>query len=195
LTEFSIELEHQSRTRREQNLPSRFRRSLATVICTVFLAATVQAQQPPLSPPEIATVSLNGKSITINYGAPSVRGRKIMGQVVPYDHFWRTGANTSTSFVTAANLKIGSATVPAGSYTLYTLPGASQWQLIINKQTGQWGTEYNQDQDLARVAMKGKTLSSPQEKMSISFENTKGNTTELHIRWENTDQSVTITAQ
>lgn len=179
-------------------MPSRFRRSLATAICAVFLAAMAHAQsgQPPLSPPETATVSLNGKTVTINYGAPSVRGRKIMGgQVVPYDHVWRTGANTATSFVTAANLKVGSTTVPAGNYTLYTLPGASQWQLIINKQIGQWGTEYNQDQDLARVPMKGKTLSSPQEKMSISFENTKGNTTELHIRWENTDESVTLTAQ
>ena len=157
--------------------------------------AHAQNGQAPLSPPETATVSLNGKTITVKYGAPSVRSRKIMGQVVPYDKVWRTGANTATSFVTAANLKVGSAMVPAGSYTLYTLPGASQWQLIINKQTGQWGTEYNQDQDLARVPMKGKPLSSPQEKMSISFENTKGNTTELHIRWENTDQSVTVTTQ
>ena len=157
--------------------------------------AYAQNGQPLLSPPETATVSLNGKTITINYSAPSMRGRKIMGEIVPYDKVWRTGANAATSFVTSANLKVGSTTVPAGSYTIYTLPGASQWQLIINKQTGQFGTEYNQDQDLARIPMKGKTLSSPQEKMSISFENTKGNTTELHIRWENTDQSVTITAQ
>jgi hypothetical protein len=157
--------------------------------------AQAQNGQPPLSPPETATVSLNGKTITINYSAPSMRGRKIMGQLVPYDKVWRTGANAATSFVTSANLKIGSTTVPAGSYTLYTLPGASQWQLIINKQTGQFGTEYSQDQDLARIPMKGTTRSSPQEKMSISFENTKGNTTELHIRWENTDVSVPITAQ
>ncbi len=176
-------------------MPSRFRRSFASVICTVFFAAAVHAQQPPLSPPETATVSLNGKAITINYGAPSMRGRKIVGQVVPYDSVWRTGANTATSFVTAGSLKVGSTTVPAGSYTIYTLPGASQWQLIINKQTGQWGTEYNQDKDLARIPMKGTALSSPQEKMSISFENTKGKTTELHVRWENTDQSVAITAQ
>ncbi len=176
-------------------MPSRFRRSFASVICTVFFAAAVHAQQPPLSPPETATVSLNGKAITINYGAPSMRGRKIVGQVVPYDSVWRTGANTATSFVTAGSLKVGSTTVPAGSYTIYTLPGASQWQLIINKQTGHWGTEYNQDKDLARIPMKGTALSSPQEKMSISFENTKGKTTELHVRWENTDQSVAITAQ
>lgn len=175
----------------------RFLRSVATLACAVVIATTCHAQagQTPLSPPETATVSLNGKSITINYGAPSVRGRKIMGEVVPYGKVWRTGANTSTSFVTQSNLRIGSATVPAGSYTLYTLPSADRWILIINKQTGQWGTEYDQSRDLVRIPMKGTTLSSPQEKMSISFEDTKGSTTELHIRWENTDESVPVAAQ
>jgi hypothetical protein len=140
-------------------------------------------------------VTLGGKTITIDYGAPSMRGRKIVGDVIPYDKVWRTGANTATTFVTQASLKMGSATVPAGSYTLYTLPSASQWMLIINKQTGQWGTEYNQEQDLVRIPMKSGELSLPQEKMSISFENTKGNSTDLHIRWEKADESVHITAQ
>ncbi len=173
-------------------------RPIAIAACTFVLATITHAQngQPPLSPPETATVSLNGKTITVNYGAPSVRGRKIFGgNVVPYDKVWRTGANTATSFVTQGNLRVGSVAVPAGSYTLYTLPGASQWMLIISKQTGQWGTEYHQEQDLARIPMKGATLPSPQEKMSISFERTRGNTTELHIRWENTDASVSITAE
>jgi hypothetical protein len=178
-------------------VPRKFRRSIASLACTVIFAAASLAQggKPPLSPPVTATVSLNGKAITIHYSAPSMRGRKIMGDVVPFDKVWRTGANEATTFVTEGNLRIGSATVPAGSYTLYTLPGASQWQLIINKQTGQWGTVYNQDQDLVRIPMKGSTLSAPQEKMSITFENTSGNSTVLHIRWENTDQSVQITAQ
>ena len=197
LTDPSIALEHRNDIRREQTLSRRHLRVIATLACTFSIAAAFHAQggQAPLSPPETATVSLRGKTITIHYGAPSMRGRKIMGEVVPYDKVWRTGANTATSFVTEANLRIGSASVPAGSYTLYTLPGPSNWMLIINKQTGQWGTEYNQDQDLVRIPMKIATLSSPQEKMSISFENTKGNTTELHIRWENTSASVPITAQ
>jgi hypothetical protein len=124
-----------------------------------------------------------------------MRGRKIAGELVPYDKVWRTGANDATSFVTAANLKIGATTVPAGSYTLFTLPGSSQWLLIVNKQTGQWGLTYEQAQDLARIPMKSAKLSRPQEKMSISFENTKGDSTELHVKWENFDESVTITAQ
>ena len=172
-------------------------RNLTSLACTVVLATTGFAQMGKSlpSPPETATVSLNGKSITIKYGAPSMRRRKIMGELVPYDKVWRTGANDATTFVTDGNLKIGSSSVPAGSYTLYTMPGASQWQLIINKQTGQWGTKYEESQDLARIPMKSGKLSAPQERMSISFENTKGNSTELHVKWENTDQSVTITAQ
>jgi hypothetical protein len=163
----------------------------------MLLAASsfAQAGKSVPSPPETATVSLNGKSITIKYGAPSMRGRKIMGDIVLYDKVWRTGANEATTFATNANLTFGGTAVPAGTYTLYTLPGASQWLLIINKQTGQWGTDYNQDQDLARIPMKVAKLASPQEKMSISFEKTSGNSTELHIKWENTDASVAIKAQ
>jgi hypothetical protein len=169
-------------------------RSLASFACTVLLAGASFAQTMP-SPAETATATLNGKTITVKYGAPSMRGRKIVGELVPYGKVWRTGANDATSLVTDGNLTIGNATVPAGSYTLYTLPGANQWMLIVNKQTGQWGTKYDQSQDLARIPMKSGKLSSPQETMSISFENTKGNSTELHVKWENSDESVTITAQ
>ncbi len=152
------------------------------------------AKQLP-SPPADATVTLKGQAVTIHYNTPMMRGRKIMGGLVPYGKVWRTGANPATSLKTATALKIGSANVPAGAYTLYTLPTAGTWMLIINKQTGQWGTEYSQSQDLARIEMKKAMLPSPQEKMSISFENTHGNSTELHVRWETTDVSVPVTAE
>ena len=97
--------------------------------------------------------------------------------------------------VTAATLKIGNLTVPAGTYTLYTLPSEDTWMLIVNKQTGQWGTVYNQGQDLGRTPMTGNPLAKSQEVMSISFENTKGKTTELHVKWEMADRLVTVTAQ
>ncbi len=183
-------------------------RTITSLTCNCILATAGLAQMPPPpmdkpaaqpksvpSPPATATVSLNGKDVTINYGAPSMRGRKIMGELVPYDKVWRTGANEATTFVTQGDLKIGGTTIPAGSYTLYTLPDPTRWLLIINKQTGQWGTGYNEPMDLARIAMQSKTLSPPQEKMSISFENTVGNTTELHIKWDTTNQYVPITAQ
>jgi hypothetical protein len=185
-------------------------RSIASLACTALLAtASLSAQMPDRmndmpapasaktlpSPAATAKVTLNGKHIVIHYNSPSMRGRKIMGGLVPYGSVWRTGANPATTLVTQANLKIGTLDVPAGTYTIYTLPNADQWLLIVNKQTGQWGTEYHQDQDLGRTPMKSKTLSSPQEKMSISFENTKGNSTELHVKWEKADEYVDVTAE
>ena len=155
--------------------------------------AAADAKKMP-SPPAKATVSLDGKAVTINYSAPSMRGRKIMGDLVPYGQVWRTGANAATTLTTAADLMIGDLKVPAGKYTIYTLPAAGTWKLIINKQTGQWGTKYDQAQDLVRVEMKKSTLPQPQEKMSINFEHTQGATTELHIRWETTDVSVPVSA-
>ena len=148
------------------------------------------------SPPAKATVSLDGRSIVINYNSPSMRGRKIMGDVVPYGKVWRTGANPATTLVTPTNLKIGNLMVPAGTYTIYSLPSEQDaWMLIVSKQTGQWGTVYNQDQDLGRTAMTQNALAMPQEMMSISFENTHGKTTELHVKWEKVDEYVTVTAQ
>jgi hypothetical protein len=137
------------------------------------------------------------KAVVIKYNSPRIRCRKIMGDVVPYGKVWRTGANPATSFVTATTLKVGDLTVPAGKYTLYTLPGApgTPWQLILNKQTGQWGTEYDQAQDLGRSAMKLASLPSPQENMSIDFEQVHGRHAELHIKWESTDVSVPVSAE
>ena len=83
-----------------------------------------------------------------------MRDRKIFGGLVPYGQVWRTGANSATSLKTDVDLTIGGAPVPAGSYTLYTIPTETGWKLIINKQTGQWGTDYDEKQDLARVDMK-----------------------------------------
>ena len=83
-----------------------------------------------------------------------MRDRKIFGELVPYGQVWRTGANAATSLKTDVDLTIGGASVPAGSYTLYSIPEEKKWKLIINKETGQWGTKYDEKQDLARVDMK-----------------------------------------
>jgi len=149
----------------------------------------------PLSPAEQASTTLSGKTLTVYYCAPSMRGRKIMGGLVPYDKVWRTGANTATTFRTEANLRIGKQIIPAGTYTLYSLPSPEGWKLIINKQVGQWGTVYNQSLDFARVRMfEGVIPSAPVEKFKIDFEHTRDNKTELHFIWENTDVYVPITA-
>ena len=152
--------------------------------------------QPLLSPAAMAAVTIGGKAIVIHYNTPSMRGRKIMGDLVPYGQVWRTGANPATSFVTAGNLKIGDLAVPTGNYTLYTLPAApgTPWLIILNKQTGQWGTVYKPEMDLGRSPMHAATLPAPQEVMSLSFEKTTANSTELHVKWETTDEWVKIVA-
>ncbi len=124
-----------------------------------------------------------------------MRGRKIRGGLVPDGEEGRTGANPATTLKTTVNLKIGTLDVPAGTYTIFTLPNPDKWLLIINKQTGQWGTDYDQKQDLGRTPLTSRTLSAPQEVMSLSFEHTSGASTELHIKWEKTDQFVKVTAQ
>ena len=131
--------------------------------------------------------------IAITYGAPSVNGRKIYGDLVPYGHWWRAGANEATSFTTDHPVRIGSLRVPAGAYTLDVLPAESGWQLIINKQTGQWGTKYDPSQDLGHVPMTGKPLSPPQETLSYSFDQSRDSSATLHLRWANEDESVQIT--
>ena len=145
------------------------------------------------SPPATATVTLAGQTLTLKYNTPHMRGREIFGGLVPYGEVWRTGANPATTLITPVSLHIGSLLVPAGTYTIYSLPGRDKWMLIINEQIGQWGTEYHQEQDLGRVEMKGHTLDSAQEVMSLSFDDIKRDSAELHIRWARTDESVKIT--
>lgn len=178
----------------------KFSAGVLTMAASVALMPTAFAQmgggkKPMLSPLATATIQLNGKQVSVDYHAPSMRGRKIFGGLVPYGQVWRTGANEATTLKTGTNLKIGTATVPAGTYTLFTLPSAGTWKLIINKQTGQWGLTYHENQDLARVDMRKNTLPSPREKMSIGFENTHGNRTQFHIRWATTDVWVPVVAE
>ena len=184
-----------------------FLRTLSPIACTFVLASVSFAQQgnmpmnmqqdgskPMPSPPATASVTLAGQTLTIQYNSPSLRGRHVGGsQIVPYGQIWRTGANPATTLVTPVPLHVGALLVPAGTYTIYTLPNPGKWMLIVNKQTGQWGTVYNMDQDLGRVEMKHHTLASPQELMSISFDDIKKDSAELHIRWDTTDESIKIT--
>ena len=170
------------------------------VLCFAFGQAYAQCkppanQHPVLSPAAETSVLLNGKSITIYYCAPSLRGRTVGDQIAPYDKVWRTGANTATTMVTQASLRIGELVVPAGTYTLYSIPAKSGWTLIVNKQTGQWGTVYNSGQDLGRVKMMdGVMPSAPMEKFTISFDHTRGKRTQLHLMWGLADVYVPVEA-
>lgn len=146
------------------------------------------AQQQPASPRDTAEMTYAGARVLVDYGRPYMRGRTIMGGLVPYGRVWRTGANAATTLVLPSDFRIGGTPVPAGTYTLYTLPGEQAWQLIVNKQTGQWGTEYDQAQDLARIPMKVERTAAPVDQFTISLAAGTG----LVMEWENTRASVSM---
>ena len=171
------------------------RNFLVLTAATLAVATSLFAQQErKVSPAAIVETDLAGKKIVIKYSRPYMKGRKIMGGLVPYGSVWRTGADDATSFTTPIDLEIGGTKVPAGNYTLYTLPSEGTWKLIINKQTGQWGTEYDQSQDLARVDLSKTTLPSPMEQFTISFLKKGANSAELILEWETTKLSVPVRA-
>jgi len=168
----------------------------AAGIALLAAALVVVAQQDKSkrpSPPAQATFDLGGgKSVTIDYSSPRAKGRKIYGGLVPFGQVWRTGANESTTFVTTADLNVGGTTVPAGNYTLFTVPDKDRWELVISKKTGEWGTDYpGPSNDLARIPMKVSALPSPVEDFTISFEK-MGSGAMLNLDWETTRASVMI---
>ena len=140
-----------------------------------------------LSVRDTARSTVSGAEVWVDYGRPQKRGREIFGNVVPWSAVWRTGANAATQFSTMSDLVIGGATVPAGKYTLWTLPTPTGWKLIINKETGQWGTEYHAEQDLVRVDTKVETLPAPVEQLVIAFEPGL-----LTFTWDKTRVSVPV---
>jgi hypothetical protein len=147
----------------------------------------VPAQQKPLLSPRDSTILyLEGKKLMVDYGRPSMRGRKIMGGLVPWDKVWRTGANEATTFRIDTNLIIGpDVPLQKGAFTLWTLPSEKSWTLIINKETGQWGTKYRESQDYARFDLKVENLDKPVEKFTISLEKTENTSGVLKMMWEN----------
>lgn len=169
--------------------------SLVSGVVLIAFAAIQNPAQAQPSPAADTSVTINGKKIAIKYSAPSMRGRKIYGDLVPYGQIWRAGANEATSLTTEADLDINGLKVPAGSYTLYVFPEANQWQLVVNKQTGQWGTVYNQGQDLGRVKMTMSKPGAPVETYKMTLSSEGGNKGKLTLEWENTVASVPFTVQ
>lgn len=139
----------------------------------------------------VARGSVNGAAVVVTYGSPRARGRQILGGVVPYERVWRTGANAATVLVTDHALTIGATSLPAGAYSLWTIPkkdgGAT---LIINRQHGQWGTEYDPSQDVARIPMQVTTAATPQDR--LAFDVRGGGTPELRMSWDTFVWSVPI---
>lgn len=164
---------------------------LPNAVGIALLFATACAAQ--LSPRLSTSVTIDGRKITIGYGAPSMRSRKVMDGLVPYGIVWCTGANDATSLDTEADLDINGMKVPKGSYTLWTLPNAKEWLLIVNKQTGQWHTQYDERRDFGRVKMNVRTTSPPVERLKLELSAAGGNKGTLALAWDTTEASVPIT--
>ena len=161
------------------------------VAALVVVAQQDKSKRP--SPPAQATWDLGGgKVVTIDYSSPRAKGRKIYGDLVPYGNVWRTGANEATTFVTDAHLTIEGKDVPAGSYTIFTVPNPDKWQLIVNKKTGEWGIPYKYESDeLGRYNMTVSKTSAPVENFTISFHE-MGTGCHMYLDWENTRATVEI---
>src|SRR5256714_2986002 len=142
-----------------------------------------------LSPPDSVRASVGGAALSVRYSRPSTRGRVIFGTVVPWNQVWRTGANQATVLETSADLTLAGTAVPAGKYSLWTLPSPAGWKLIVNKNTGQWGTDYNAQYDLARLDMKVDKLAQPVEQFTIRVD-PEGNGGVLKLEWERTRASI-----
>ena len=175
------------------------RKTLSIALSLLLTAAVAFAQEhgkteakKPLSPPAKAVGKLAGKDVTIAYSAPSKRGRVIMGELVPYGQVWRTGANAATTLTTPVDLMIGTLHVPAGTYTLFTIPGEKDWTLIVNKQTGQWGTNYDESQDLGRTKLTVAPAKKTVETFAIDLKPSGEKKGTLSFTWENTVASAPV---
>jgi hypothetical protein len=167
---------------------------LACFFFSLTILAACQGAKP--SPAASASCDLGGgKTIKTDYSSPRMKGRKIYGGLVPFGEVWRTGANNATTFVTSADVVVGGKAVPAGSYSIFTLPTADKWTLIVSKKTGEWGIPYKYESDeLARIDMKASKLPAPVENFTIAYDKSAAGCT-LQLDWETTRASVDIAAK
>lgn len=169
--------------------------TLAAILGTVAQVASAQ------SPPAQTSVTIGGKTLSIHYSAPSVRGRKIFGpggllSNDPTYPVWRAGANSATAFHTDADLDISGLNFPKGDYTLYALVSdPNNWQLIVSRETGQWGLTYNPKMDVGRVKMTMSKPPAPIEVYKMTLTSTGPKSARLQMQWENHVASVPITVK
>ena len=172
--------------------------SVAGLVLAAFAAIAVwwpshSRAQRPTSPLANSSVTVAGHKIDVEYYAPSMRGRKIMGGLVPFNEVWCTGANWATKITFDADLQMGDLKLPKGSYSIWTLPTARDWTLIINKETGQFHLNYNPKLDFGRTKMNVKTLPSPVETFRIDLRSEGANKGTLALVWETTEASIPFT--
>jgi hypothetical protein len=173
------------------------------LIATATLCAQTNAPKPPpKSPPATSSATIGGKAVTITYSSPGVKGREGHlftkdGQIGkdPTYPVWRAGANSATQLLTKGEIHIGDLAVPTGEYTLYVdISDPDSWVLVVNKQTGQWGTKYDKSMDLGRVKMTMSTPAALVENLKYTLTDNGGGKGSLTLAWENKSGSVSIGA-
>lgn len=145
-----------------------------------------------LSVRDTARATIGSASFSVDYGRPLARGRKLLGDIIPYDNVWRTGANAATQFTTSGPITVGTLHLPAGKYTLWTAPRANGVDLIVNSQSGQWGTEYDRSRDFGKTPMKTEVANPPVERFTISIGGTDAHSGSLVMEWGSFRWSVPI---
>jgi hypothetical protein len=162
------------------NIMKLLRKNLLFLV-VLFSTAFINAQEKPKSPPEKATGTINAAKIEINYGSPSVRGREIWGELVPFGEIWRAGANQATTFETDKDISIEGSKLPAGKYSFFVIPNKTECVIIFNKEPKQWGTsKYKEKEDQLRITVKQKNVDSSTEKLVYSI-----NTNDIALSWAN----------
>jgi hypothetical protein len=168
---------------------------IAVLLCAT-LPVGAQPKAPPASPRDKVTASVGGQTITVDYSRPYMKGRKIFGGLVPFGQVWRTGANDATTFTTTGDLMLGSLHVPAGTYALFTIPGETEWTIILNKVAKTWGSfsyEKNKAEDLGQVKVKAAEAGAPVEQLTINVTPQGGDKQALlTISWDKTVVKVPI---
>lgn len=171
-------------------------RSLAILLLAAAAPLAAQGGRQQLSPRDTTRLAIGGAQVLVDYGRPSKRGRVIFGELVPWDQVWRTGANQATHLRTDRDLAFGTTVVPAGTYTLYTIPRRDGWTLLINTQTGQWGTTHDPARDQFRLEMRTATLPQPEERFTVLLTPEPGGRgAKLSLRWDATEASIPFTVR
>ena len=172
-----------------------FKRLLPLLFIPLIILAQNGGRSKFTSQPAKSSVTIAGKKITVDYYAPSMHERKVMGGLVPFGVVWCTGANIATKITTEAPLHMGNLDLPKGEYSIWTLPGEKEWTLIINKETGQFHLNYNAREDFGRTKMNLKTLPMPVETFRIDLRSDGGNKGTLALAWETTEASIPFTVR
>ena len=151
-----------------------------------------QAPAPKLAFPDVSPAATTKQrvgltDIEITYNRPGMKGRKIFGGLVPYGEVWRTGANTATKLTFSTEVKLNGTAVPAGTYELFTIPGQSEWTVIVHKNMSQWGSyAYDMKNDVARVTVKPTANTNAVESLSLGFAELHSDSATFFISWEKT---------